>query len=214
VRDLAADDRVDWFPVPESTALAFNLDARLLATAQTDGTVLVWRIPRVRLDWVEAHAAGYWSDLGADDAGRAWIAIWRLLDHPERATALLRGRLRPIPAYKDTAEVIARLDHSKFAVREEAARELANRGEIIEGDLQEALKKAASPEQRTRLEQLLAKLDPTVPPAGEVLRGMRCVWLLERIGTSGAKKLLAEVATGASGSRVTVEAKEALVRLK
>jgi WD40 repeat protein len=213
VRDLATDDRVDWLPVPEATALAFDPDARLLATAQTDGTVLIWEIRRARAEWIEAHATNYWADLGADDAAQAWMAIWRLLDHPDRATALLRGRLRPLPAYKDNAEVIARLDHAKFAVREEAARALAKRGEMIEGDLQEALKKAASAELRTRLEQLLAKLDPTVPPAGEVLRGLRCVWLLERIGTSDAKRLLSEVATGATGSRVTIEAKEALERL-
>src|SRR5262249_37967288 len=183
--------------------IAFSPDRKLLATALADSSVLIWEVPVLsRVDWDPSGTEGLWTDLASTDAQRAWKAIWRLLDHPRKATDALQNRLRPVPITKDLPNLITKLDHSRYAVREEATGELAKRGEIIEGDLQEALKKASSAEQRARLEQLLAKLDPAVSPAGEVLRGLRCVWLLERLGTPEAKKLLAEVATGASGSRV------------
>jgi hypothetical protein len=117
-----------------------------------------------------------------------------------------------VEAWTDTAEQIARLDHPRYAVRETAARELARRGMVVEGDLRAALAKAKSAEQRERLEGLLNKLRWGVPPEGDILRGLRAVWLLERLGTAETKKLLERLAGGASGSRVTLEAKAALGR--
>jgi hypothetical protein len=130
------------------------------------------------------------------------------------ATVLLKARAKPIPALADTAELIAKLDHPRYAVREEAARELSRRGTVVEGTLRTALQKPTSAEQRERLEGLLAKLNLAVPPAGDELRGLRAVWLLERIGTAEARKVLEKLAGGASGSRVTAEAKAALNRLR
>jgi hypothetical protein len=46
-----------------------------------------------------------------------------------------------------------------------------------------------------------------------MLRGLRCLWLLERLGTQEALATLKDLANGASGSRVTSEAKASLARL-
>jgi WD40 repeat protein len=196
-------------------AVAFSPDSTTLATAHADGTVLLWPTPLVqRTSWKPEEANRHWASLEAADAAEAWRTQWHLLDHPERATELLKARLKPIPAWTDTLDQIARLDHPKYAVREAAARELTSRGSVVEGDLRGVWEKTTSPEQRERLEALLNKLDPVTPPAGDVLRGLRAVWLLERIGTDDAKRLLTTMAGGASGSRVTLEAKAALGRMK
>ncbi|HKB03155.1 MAG TPA: PQQ-binding-like beta-propeller repeat protein [Gemmataceae bacterium] len=213
VADLAGPNRVRVLPVPGARALAFSPDGRLLASAQLDGTILLWDLPRARAEWEPAAADRLWADLGAADAAPAWKAAWHLLDHPDRAVNVLVGRLKPVIAEKDTPDLIARLDHTKYAVREESARRLADRGEHIEEDLLAAYRTAVSAEQRERLETLLNKIDPAHPPAAEVLRGLRAVWLLERVGSADARRLLNEMATGASGSRVTAEAKAALERL-
>jgi hypothetical protein len=185
-----------------------------LATAHDDGTILIWTVPAShRLPWIAAEANELWDKLAADNAARAWESLWHLFDHADKACQLLSSRLKPISPIKDTAEQITRLDDSKYAVREEAMKELASRGESIEGDLLSAIKVAKSEEQRKRLEVLLTKLDPATPPAGDVLRGLRSIWLLERIGTPEARKLLEKMAGGATGSRVTIEAKAALERL-
>ena len=111
---------------------------------------------------------------------------------------------------KDVGGLIAKLDHDRYAFREAASKTLAEHGPIVEGDLLRALAGKLSPEQRERMDALVKLLDPTLPPTGNTLRGLRCVWLLGRIGTPEARKVLAELATGAPGARVTVEAKEAV----
>ena len=200
-------------PVASASALAFSPDGSVLATAMTDSTVLLWKTPKNAHEWKQPDSDESWNDLSSIDASVAWKSLWHLQDYPTQATELLATHMQPVPGPKDTASWILKLDHSKFNVREEAAKTLVGRGESIEGDLREALKAPRSEEQRARLEQVLLKLNPAVPPIGDALRGLRCVWLLERIGTPEAWKLLERMAGGASGSRVTVEAKLAILRL-
>jgi hypothetical protein len=199
-------------PAADTKALAFAPDGPRLATAHADGTVLVWELPSRRDPWHAADADRLWSDLGSSVTADSWKAQWHLLAYPDLATGLLKARAKLVPAVADTAELIAKLDHPRYAVREEAARELARRGTVVEGDLRTALRKPTSAEQRERLEGLLANLNQAVPPAGDELRGLRAVWLLEQIGSEEAKKILERLAGGASGSRVTAEAKAALER--
>jgi WD40 repeat protein len=207
-KDPAAATRL---PAGGTTALAFSADGRRLATAQADGTILIWNVPREASRWRQADVGQLWKDLESN-APTAWKAIWHMLDHPRETIDLLKDHLRPEAGLSDTAEQIARLDHPRYAVREEAMKVLAGCGDQIEGDLQSAIKTPKSEEQRKRLEVLLGKLNRAVPPSGDVLRGLRCIWLLEHIGTPEAKAMLERMASGASGSRVTVEAKAALGR--
>jgi WD40 repeat protein len=201
-------------PAADTKALAFAPEGPRLATAHADGTVLIWELPTRREPWHAADADRLWADLGSSVTADAWRAQWHLLAYPDLATGLLMAKAKPVPAQKDTAELIAKLDHARYAVREEAARDLARRGTVVEGDLRTALQKPTSAEQRERLEGLLAKLNQAVPPVGDELRSLRAVWLLEQIGTAEARKVLEKLAGGASGSRVTAEAKAALNRLR
>jgi len=172
---------------------------------------MVWEIPPLaRAPWIAADANRLWTNLADDDTEVAWHALWHLLDHPAEAMALLKARLRPVPGVQDVAGLIARLDHARYAVREAASQRLAEYGELVEGDLLQALAGTPTAEQRERLERLAKLLDPTLPPTGDTLRGLRCVWVLDRIGTPEARKVLAELAAGAAGSRVTTEAMGAL----
>ena len=54
--------------------------------------------------------------------------------------------------------MIKELDDERFQVRENAARELEQLGELAEGPLQRVLRGAPSLEQRRRVERLLEKL--------------------------------------------------------
>jgi hypothetical protein len=200
-------------PAAGARALAFSPDGRFLATGLADSTVVVWEVPAFpRNAWNAADVARLWDDLAGDDTPAAWKALWHLLDYPDLAAGMLEGRLRPVAPLADTPELIDQLNHPRYATREEAMKKLARRGEGIEGELRAALKAPASEEQRTRLEGLLNKLDPAAPPVGDGLRGLRGVWLLERLGTPAARRLLGELAGGAAGSRVTLEARAALDR--
>ena len=54
---------------------------------------------------------------------------------------------------------------------------------------------------------------PLVLPAGEVLRAVRAVWVLELTGTPAARQVLQKLAGGAPQARLTREARAALGRL-
>jgi hypothetical protein len=213
VHDMSNEKSTRLLPVGNVTAVAFAPNGTTLGVASPDGTILMFNVKPRTLPWQADQAERLWKDLSAADGAVAWRAIWHLMDHPDHATKLLGGLLHAIDGPNDTADQIARLDHAKYAIREAALLELAGRGARIEGDLLTAIKTPRSEEQRARLAELLRKIKPTVPPTGETLRGLRCIWLLERNGSNEATMLLRELAKGATGSRVTLEAKAALARL-
>lgn len=214
VHDLSNEKATRQPPVGNATAFAFAPNETTLAVASPDGTILIFDVTPKTSPWQAEQEARLWKDLAAANSVVAWRAIWHLLDHPAHAANLLSRLLSAIDGPKDTADQIVRLDHSKYAVREAALLELAGRGESIEGDLLTAIKTPRSEEQRARLAELLRRITRTVPPIGETLRGLRCIWLLERIGSQQARALLQELAKGTTGSRVTLEAKASLARLE
>ena len=74
------------------------------------------------------------------------------------------------------------------------------------------LAKAESPEVRKRALEFLDRFDPaTLSP--DRLRQLRAVELLEGTATPAAKELLSELAKGARGAPLTLEAASALKRL-
>jgi hypothetical protein len=110
--------------------------------------------------------------------------------------------------------LLADLDNDSFPRREEAMRKLRELGEQAEPELRAALKARPSPEQKRRIEELLAA-PPGVPPPPlpEELRHLRALVVLERIGMSEARQLLEEVAKGTPSARLTGQARAALACL-
>jgi hypothetical protein len=78
--------------------------------------------------------------------------------------------------------------------------------------LRQALADQPAPEVRRRLEQILRHWAPDTP-AGEGLRELRAVEVLEHAGTRESRRVLQAVAKGAPGARRTREASAALRRL-
>jgi hypothetical protein len=108
--------------------------------------------------------------------------------------------------------LIRDLDSDQFAVRQKATEELQKLGELAEAALRRALQGKLPLEQRRRLELLLAPLEGAIL-AGEALRSLRAVRVLEHADTPEARHFLQQLADGAEGTRLTREAKAALVRL-
>jgi hypothetical protein len=160
-----------------------------------------------------AEANRRWNDLASEDASRAYRAQCVLGAAPRLAVDLLGQRLRRAvaPAPERIARLLRDLDSDRFAVRREAAAELAKLGDLAWSALRQAHKKAASLEVRRRLDLLLARLNgPVTLP--EQLRALRAVELLEFVG-GGGEKVLRDLARGAAGARLTQEAVLALKRL-
>src|SRR5262249_4932533 len=107
------------------------------------------------------------------------------------------------------SQLIKELDSDEFAVREKAIEDLEKLGAAIEPSLREALKGNLSEDARTRLQQLLSRLESS----SVILRGSRALDVLERIGTPEAREVLRSLAKGASQASLTKEAQASLQRL-
>ena len=126
----------------------------------------------------------------------------------------MRERLLPVksPDSKQVARWVADLSSDNFKQRRFAADNLERLGELAGPALRAALAATPPLEAQRRLSALLAKLRPAVLPP-EALRGVRGVQVLEMIANPEARKVLAVLAGGAAGARLTQEAQASLERL-
>jgi RNA polymerase sigma factor (sigma-70 family) len=217
--DLATGAECGRFQVGHSmpTALAFSADGSRLVSGLRNGTALVWDVAAVRLPAPKrletAELTGLWVALAGADASAARRAMWILAESPGQAVALLKERITPA-AVADPAQVrrwITDLDSDEFAARAAAAGELEKLGQQAVPALREALEGKPSPEVRRRAESLLDAARQVGSP--ELLRRLRAVAVLERIGSREAHAVLDRLAGGAEAARETREARASLQRL-
>jgi WD40 repeat protein len=156
-----------------------------------------------------------WDALGSDDAGKAYVAIWYLVQSPQETAPFLKARLQAIPEAPDGEAIdrwIRDLDSGTFAVRDKATRELEKLAELAERRLANANVPGLTLEMKQRIEKLQVRLSqPAV--STEQLRQLRAVEALELLGSAPAKQLLKLLAGGAAEARLTRHAKDALARL-
>jgi WD40 repeat protein len=194
------------------TSLAFSDDRRLLASGGSDSTILIWDVTAPG----QSHSTdrdSCWADLGSSDAERAYRALCSLIDWPD-AVEWLGPRLSAVsPANSDfVRRLISQLDDERFAVRDQATKQLAEVVASAESFLRPALMEDLSAEARSRIEVLLSRLAGEDWTASQ-LRQLRAVELLEVIGSQEAQALLETLAKGLPQARLTREAQAARNRL-
>ena len=113
----------------------------------------------------------------------------------------------------DFARLIANLDSDEFAVRDKASQQLARYGRVAEKPLRQELKNRPSLEVRRRVEDLLARMVDASDVIRAAPREIRCVELLESIGSAEARRVLQTLADGVGEAELTQEAKSSLARL-
>jgi WD40 repeat protein len=201
------------------TALTFSADGEALLSGSGDTTALVWDLARrfpPHPAPTGAELERLWEHLAGEDAARASRAIGKLAAAPDAAVPFLRRHLRPVPAVdeKRLARLIADLESDDFAIRQKTIRELETLGDTALPAYRKALESRPPIETRRRLESLLEKAGPAWwDVSGERLRSLRAVEALELAGSQEAREVLATLAGGASGARLTEQAKAALDRL-
>ena len=155
-----------------------------------------------------------WVELAEPDAAKAFVSMCRLIRAPDQSVPFLRTQLLPIPriAPDRLALLIRDLDSEEFAVRNRASQQLGLMADSAEPALEAALHAKPSPEVRRRIGELLEVVRSPVPTRDQ-LRAVRSLEVLERIDSDATRRLLAVVAEGAPGARLTREAKASLLRL-
>jgi hypothetical protein len=189
-------------------SVAFQPNGSTLASASYDNTVKLWNTMPIKK--VGFSADDLWTDLAGQDAVQAYQTIGILVGAPDQAVSLIKGRLRAVtkPNPQEIANLLADLDNDRFAVRENATKELEKMADQVERALRSKLAEKHSAEAEHRIEELLVKLEP------QSWRTVRAMEVLEYIGNAEARKVLERLATGADGASLTEEAKASLARLK
>jgi RNA polymerase sigma factor (sigma-70 family) len=202
------------------TALAFSPDSKRLISGSSDTTALIWDLTgglsARRVPLREADLDACWTDLAGTDAERAYRAIHRLAASPTEMVPYLEKRLRPgarVDARR-VEQLITDLGSDRFAVRDQATKELEKLGDAAIALCRKALADNPPLEQRRRLARLVEKEEQERwSPSPERLRTLRALEALEFAGTPAARRLLQKLAAGALEASRTQEAKAALERL-
>ncbi len=192
-------------------AAHFSPDSALVAGCNYEAPVLIWDFYGLSRSSEPFNTEKVWLALADDNATRSFMAMRRLCAAPDRAVKLLREKLRPAEQVegKTVRKWIRELDDDDFATREAAQKSLEKLGDRAAQFLHAALRQSPSAEAKARLNRLLKVLDTMSP---DQLRHRRAVEVLERIASAEAKAILADLAQGADGARLTIEAKASLAR--
>jgi WD40 repeat protein len=196
----------------EVSTVAFSPDGKSVFSYGQDGQGYLWNLKPKSPAGQRTPLDRLWTDLAGTDAHKAYQAVWSLSDDP-RAVAFLRQKISPVkkPDKSHLDQLIADLDSDRFEVRTAADRALAELGELAAPALEEASKASPSPEQRRRLERLLAELNNGLSPAQ--LQRLRAVQAMELANSAEARQVLREWAAGLTNARLTREAKASLKRM-
>ncbi|HVK13832.1 MAG TPA: sigma-70 family RNA polymerase sigma factor, partial [Gemmataceae bacterium] len=126
----------------EVAGLAFTPDGRGLVAAGAAGAVVVWDLPALARD-----RKATWEDLVGADPAEAFRAVHTLAADPKKAVPLLAERLRAdADLERRIAKLVGDLDHARYAVREQATRELRALGPEAAPNLRAALARGPSAE--------------------------------------------------------------------
>jgi len=161
-----------------------------------------------------------WAALAGDDARKAYRAMQALARQPKDSAAFLREKLRPLAAQemldddpRRIAQLIADLDATAFARRQQASKGLERLGKRAEPLIRKAINAAPSLEVRKRLEEILTNLaGPKVSP--ERLQAERALEVLERIGGDEARQALEDLTAKAKNAWMQDALGAALARVK
>ncbi len=209
-------------PFPFGTGVAFTADARTLLTSHRTGLCQSWDISKWTATEPPARdppkipgepAADPWAALADADAKLAGREIARLVQDPDGTVKLLGDKLEPVRALDDKLirRWIGDLGDPDFKTRDTASKALATVPDQAAAQLRAAAKSPASAEAARRIAALLT-IDPDAAP--DTLRALRALEVLEHVGTSAARKVVAKLAGGAATATITRHAAETLARMK
>lgn len=200
----------------EIISLAFSPDGRRLASGSNDTTVVIWDTMGTKdevIRGLQQDLDSCWLKMGSHSGGESYRAIRALAGVPEKAVAFLDTCLKGVDEKtRSIAKLIADLDHTRFAIRERAMKELLDLGPVVRTQVESALEGKPSLEMRRRLEEILGKMPRQA--LSPFIRDLRALETLERIGTKEARVVITRIAGGAAEDPLTREAKFTLERLE
>lgn len=202
------------------STVVFTPDGKRLLSMDGQGLKLEWDVRRLgKVETAKLRAptdeeiSDLWEGLGETDAFQTFRAVRWLAADAKRAVAFLQKRLEPIPAGNadKIAQLVNDLQNPSGATRRKAMAALREHGEAALGALLQIAQNQQGFNQNVVM--MINKLD-RIYTTSDRQRTVRAVQVLELIGGDEAKQILEKLSKGATGTRLTVAAKDALERLK
>ncbi|MGF1579912.1 MAG: hypothetical protein ACFCD0_11160 [Gemmataceae bacterium] len=185
------------------------------------GAVGIWKIPerkerkerKVQLS--DETMSKLWAVLLGKDANASFRAIRSFARDPERTLPFFRKRLKPTTK-QQVEKWLQALKDDNFARRSKATVELQAVPSTFHSRLRQVAERTESVEVRKRLLTILAGTKKEVHPLQQsaVIRLVRVIEVLERIGNDEAVEILQRFSQDAEGRPETIHARRSLRRLK
>ena len=215
VREVASGREMwAWRARNRVYALRWSQDQRQLLAGEDDGRLVLWDLPFPE----HTDETSLDSDhqlLATDKALPAWQALNRLAKRGQPAVARVAATMKAKGHFRTdlVAQLIERLDHDLFEIREHAQVTLRDMGAPVLPSIRDAILNPVSAESRARLRLLRSTLDQPQAPNKEVWQALRAIALLETVGGDDAQQALRRVSGGNSQMAETRAARAALARL-
>jgi WD40 repeat protein len=224
VWELATCTLLTTFPGHRAKAFPkFGYGGKVLVTAGSDGTALLWDLWRTSVlvgrphggKPLSDHLKNAWEKLAGADAASAYGSMADLISAPKATVAFLQTHLPVAKPGMDKPidELIDDLGDAKLAVRQSAYAQLKKLGRCAEPQLIKRLQSKPQLEVKKRIEQLLIDL-PACHAAGNELRELRAIQVLETIASPDARDLLQRLAMGDPDAWLTQQSLAACKRLE
>jgi WD40 repeat protein len=202
-------------------SLAFSADGQTLFSASSDTTALAWSLKSINKPEAPAKAElqadaidAAWDVLASTDAEKALQAIRTLAGFGHTAPILAERTKPAAPADPVLlTRLLADLEDKDFEKREKAEERLVQIGDLAITALEKVLAGNPGLESRKRIEHILDAIVTEEQPRPEVLRTLRAIEVLERLGSPAARQALEKLAGGEAAARQTKAARAALERL-
>jgi hypothetical protein len=203
------------------TCVAFSADGKVVASGSMDKTAIVWDVkegllPAAEPPKADKDFAPRWEALRDGKPLDALEAISALAAAGDDGVAFLERKLSPArkPDPARVQKLIEQLNHDDQPKRDEASQELGTLGTQVEAAVKKALANEPPAESKRRLDELLKGMRSPWVSDRDLVRAVRGVYVLERVGSERAVKLLKKLAEGDPAARLTREAKISLERLE
>jgi hypothetical protein len=201
--------------------IAFSPDGTMIASGSLDKTAIVWNVkegllaaadqPKADKDYAKC-----WDILRDGKPLEANEAVASLATGKDSSVKWLEGKLSPVrkPDADKVKKWLAQLNDDEPLKRDDASRELAALGPLVEEDVKKVLADKPDAEVKRRLEEIMRNMRSLWVSDRDTVRAIRSVYVLERIGSERAMVLLKKLAEGEPAARLTREAKISLERIE
>jgi len=195
--------------LPQQRQKVFVIDPR---TGQVTFATTITPQPSDGAKLSDAEMGDAWLALSGEDANDVDRAATKLVGAGDPAVPFIREQVERGSKVDDqaVAKLIAQLDHDDFTQRDAATRELRRMGRATEPLLRQALDAKPSAETRSRLEAVLAELQPDPSGQRKPDRETSAIAILARIGTPAAIDYLGDLAALSPDSPRAADARRAL----